>query len=71
MRILGFNEIRDMLVCLAPSRLSRELAGKLKPYNDEKDLVRSLNDTEEAVICSEREGPVPLGGIADVRPYLE
>ena len=71
MRILGFNEIRDMLVCLAPSRLSRELAGKLKPYNDEKDLVRSLNDTEEAVICSERDGPVPLGGIADVRPYLE
>ena len=31
MRILGFSQIRDMLVRLAPSRLSKEAARALNP----------------------------------------
>lgn len=71
MRILGFNEIRDMLVREAPSRLSKELARNIKPYSDENEIARALNDTEEALTCLEREGAVPLGGSGDIRPLLE
>mgnify|MGYP000845918905 FL=1 len=71
MRILGFSQIRDMLVRLAPSRLSKEAARALKPDTDEDTVVKSLTDTEEAVVCLEREGQIPLGGITDIRPFLE
>ena len=47
MRILGFSQIRDMLVRLAPSRLSKEAARALKPDTDEDTVVKSLTDTEE------------------------
>ena len=71
MRILGFSQIRDMLVRLAPSRLSKEAARALNPDTDEDTVVKSLTDTEEAVVCLEREGQIPLGGITDIRPFLE
>ena len=45
MRILGFSQIRDMLVRLAPSRLSKEAARALKPDTDEDTVVKSLTDT--------------------------
>lgn len=56
MRILGFSQIRDMLVRLAPSRLSKEAARALKPDTDEDTVVKSLTDTEEAVVCLEKKG---------------
>ena len=48
MRILGFYQIQHMLVRLAPSRLSKEIARRLKPMSDAEAIDRQLTDTEEA-----------------------
>lgn len=71
LRILGFYQVQSMLVRLAPSRMSKEIARRLRPVSDETAVAQSLNDTEEAFRCLQSEAPVPLGGIADIRPALE
>ena len=70
-RILGFYEIQAMLVKYAPSRVSKEIARKLQPSHDAAVIKRSLEDTEEAVTCLQREASSPFGGIVDIRPALE
>lgn len=71
LRILGFYQVQNMLVRLAPSRMSKEIARRLKPVHDKDAVVHSLNDTEEALRCLQSEGSVPLGGMVDIRPALE
>ena len=55
MRILGFYQVQNMLVRLAPSRLSKEIARRLRPVNDSEVIERNLTDTEEAVRCMQTE----------------
>lgn len=71
LRILGFYQVQNMLVRLAPSRMSKEIARRLKPICDAEEVARSLNDTEEAYRCLQSEASVPMGGIVDIRPALE
>lgn len=71
LRILGFYQVQQMLVRLAPSKLSKEFARRLKPVSDASSVIKSLDDTEAACRCLQREAAVPLGGIADIRPALE
>lgn len=71
LRILGFYQVQNMLVRLAPSRMSKEIARRLKPVCDAEEVARSLNDTEEAYRCLQSEASVPMGGIVDIRPALE
>ena len=44
MRILGFYQVQNMLVRLAPSRLSKEIARRLRPVNDSEVIDRILTD---------------------------
>lgn len=71
LRILGFYQVQNQLVRLAPSRLSKEIARRLRPSGDEDVVRQRLADTEEAWHCLEREASVPFGGITDIRPALE
>jgi DNA mismatch repair protein MutS2 len=71
MRILGFYQVQNMLVRLAPSRLSKEIARHLRPSNEPAAIQRSLTDTEEGVQCLQFEVSTPFGGIVDIRPALE
>lgn len=71
LRILGFYQVQNMLVRLAPSRMSKEIARRLKPVCEAEEVARSLNDTEEACRCLQSEASVPMGGIVDIRPALE
>lgn len=71
MRILGFYQVQNMLVQLAPSRLSKEIARRLRPSSDETEIRQMLTDTEEAYLCLQREVSTPFGGITDIRPALE
>ena len=71
LRILGFYQVQNMLVRLAPSRMSKEIARRLKPVHNKEAVVHSLNDTEEALRCLQSESSVPLGGMVDIRPALE
>ena len=71
MRILGFYQVQNLLVRLAPSRLSKEIARRLRPVNDGDVIEKNLTDTEEAVRCMQTETSTPFGGIVDIRPSLE
>ncbi len=71
LRILGFYQVQQMLVRLAPSRLSKEIARRLRPSSDSTVVASWLNDTEEAVHCLQCEASTPFGGIVDIRPALE
>ncbi|MCH4166933.1 MAG: endonuclease MutS2 [Megasphaera sp.] len=71
MRILGFYQVQNMLVRLAPSRLSKEIARHLRPSSEAAVVERSLTDTEEGVRCLQYEVSTPFGGIVDIRPALE
>ena len=71
LRILGFYQVQNMLVRLAPSRLSKEIARRLRPVSDKDAVMQSLDDTEEALHCLQSEAAVPMGGIVDIRPALE
>lgn len=71
LRILGFYQVQNMLVRLAPSRMSKEIARRLKPVCEAEEVARSLNDTEEAYRCLQSEASVTMGGIVDIRPALE
>ena len=70
-RILGFYQIQAMLVKLAPSRISKEIARHLQPVNDAAAVGRLLEDTDEAYRCIQREASYPFGGVVDIRPALE
>lgn len=71
LRILGFYQVQNMLVRLAPSRLSKEIARRLRPVSDADVIAKNLTDTEEAVRCLQTETSTPFGGIVDIRPSLE
>lgn len=71
LRILGFYQVQQMLVRLAPSRLSKEIARRLRPSSDADVIMAQLNDTEEAFRCLQCEASTPFGGIVDIRPALE
>lgn len=60
-----------MLVRLAPSKVSKEMARRLRPGNDAAVIEKNLNDTEEGLKCLELEVSTPFGGIVDIRPALE
>lgn len=71
LRILGFYQVQNMVVRLAPSKVSKEIARRLRPLDDEAAIRKALNDTEEAIHCLQFETAVPFGGIRDIRQPLE
>lgn len=71
LRILGFYQVQHRLIQLSPSRLSKEIAKRLRPVNDAGQIEKMLTDTEEAYRCQQIEGATPFGGIVDIRPALE
>lgn len=70
MRILGFSQIKQQLVRLAPSSLSKEIARRLRPSPIQEEVIRRLQDTEEAVQYRLQEGPIDYGRLTDIRPAL-
>lgn len=71
LRILGFYQVQNMVTRLAPSKLSKEIARRLRPSDDAKEIEKILEDTVEAVHCLQFETATPFGGIRDIRPALE
>lgn len=59
MRILGFYQIQHMLVRLAPSRLSKEIARRLKPMSDAEAIDRQLT-TRKKPSAARRQRPARL-----------
>ena len=70
LQTLEFHEIQKKLASRAVSALSKEKALSLEPSVYEDVISRRLRETEEAVVCTEREITTPLGETHDIRESL-
>lgn len=67
---LEFHEIQKLLAEHAVSVLAKEMAKSWKPSAYAEITERLLDETEEAVICLQREITSPLGETHDIRESL-
>jgi len=71
LKVLEFDKIVAHLEARATCSLGRELAAQTQP-SDQLEIARKLlRETSEAKAILEYEGEIPLGGIEDIRSYLE
>jgi len=71
LKVLEFDKIVAHLEARAACSLGRELAAQTQP-SDQLEIARKLlRETSEAKAILEYEGEIPLGGIEDIRSYLE
>lgn len=70
-RILEYEAIMDRLEDLAPSVIAKELVRKIQPSSDEQEVLRWLDETEEAYYCCTKETEIPIGGTRDIRRIIK
>ncbi|WP_102345338.1 endonuclease MutS2 [Bacillus sp. Marseille-P3661] len=70
-KVLEFEKIKELLVHHAASSLGKEKVEKLEPSYDYVEVVKLLEETDEASLVLRLKGQVPLGGIFDVRHSLK
>jgi len=70
LKVLEFDEIIAMLRERTASSLGDDLARRLSPTHDYQAILEGLNETSEVRQILQNEGPLPLGGIHDIRPYV-
>lgn len=68
---LEYNKIRDMLSERTSSVMGRELAEKLVPIGNIKEVESRLAETAEARTVMNNFPNIPLGGIRDVRSSIK
>lgn len=66
LRVLEYGKIIQMLIDKTESSLGREIAEKLVPSTDLKEVQYSQNETDEGVSLLIKRGSAPLGGIHDI-----
>ncbi|MTI49506.1 MAG: endonuclease MutS2 [Firmicutes bacterium] len=66
LRVLEYDKIKRMLVEKAESQLGKQVAEKLMPSTEIKEVEYIQKETHEAVNIIIRRGRPPLGGIHDV-----
>lgn len=71
LKILEYDRIIEKLKDRASSQPGKELAEKLVPSADFDEVKRLQKETTDAVNCILRKGSPPLGGISDIRPYIQ
>lgn len=67
---LEFPAIRQALACECVCSLGRERAEALRPATDAVTVRARLAETSEARRMIDHLGPLPLGGISDIRDHL-
>lgn len=71
LKTLEFDKIVEKLKDRASSSLGKELAEKLVPSGDFEEVKQALKETTDAVTCILRKASPPLGGIHDIRSYIQ
>ncbi len=71
LKTLEFNKIIDRLVSLAASDIGKEIASNLKPSTDIDEIKLNQRETSESVSMILKKGSLQLGGLRDIRAYLE
>ncbi|MDI3534568.1 MAG: mismatch repair protein MutS2 [Thermosediminibacterales bacterium] len=70
-KVLEFHKIIDRLKELTVSPMGRELAEKLLPVSDMREVKYKLDETGEAVKILQEESTPPFGGLKDIRMALK
>ena len=68
--VLEYKKIIELLKEEAGSEMSRKIISELVPYTDVHVISEELRSTTEAVDLIVRKGPLPTGGIYDIRQSL-
>ena len=66
LRVLEFNKIREQLALFAQSDLGREKCLSLTPMSGETEIVRALEETEEAGVVLKYMGVNPMMPFSDI-----
>ena len=70
LRVLEFDKVIARLQEQAACALGREAAGLVEPTTDLDVATRRQQETSEARAIMQYEGNIPLGGIEDIRTYV-
>lgn len=71
LRTLEFNKIIERLSALAASEMGKSKALDLTPSTDINEIVSAQRETSEAVSMILKKGSLHLGGLRDIRTYIE
>jgi DNA mismatch repair protein MutS2 len=71
LRVLEYEQVRELLVEQISTDLGRELVSELAPLDEEEEIRRRLQETTEARRIMDIAGALPLGGIHDVRAAVQ
>ena len=71
LRVLEFEKVISKLQDQAACAIGREVAGLSYPTTDLETARRKQSETSEARAILQYEGNIPLGGIEDVRHFVE
>lgn len=71
LKTLEFDKVRDIVSTYCTSSAGRSMMEKLVPVNDYTEVVRLLEETDEALAILRVRGNVPMGGIHDIRPHAK
>lgn len=71
LNVLEFSKVKAQLIEHASSSLGKEKIEKLVPSSDFADVIKWLEETDEAVTALRLRGHAPLGGIFDIRPSVK
>ncbi len=66
LRVLEYGKIIQLLINKTESSLGREIAEKLAPSTDLKEVEYFQNETDEGVSLLIKRGSAPIGGIHDI-----
>ncbi|MCH7642037.1 MAG: Smr/MutS family protein [Chloroflexi bacterium] len=69
--LIEWPKLLDLLAGRAQMFRARELALKLEPSSDEREIERLQEETAEARRIIDESGDIGLGGLIDPRPYIE
>ncbi|MCL6520639.1 MAG: endonuclease MutS2 [Armatimonadetes bacterium] len=70
LKVLEFSDIICMLRERTACALGDDVARQLEPTNDFLAITEGQRETTEAKRILQEEGPLPLGGIHDIRPHV-
>ncbi len=71
MRTLEYQKVIDQLSTFTVSELGNGKAKTIKPSSARSEVVRLLEETDDAVQLLRLKGGIPLGSFHDVRPHLK
>ncbi|MEK3933969.1 endonuclease MutS2 [Sporosarcina sp. FSL W7-1349] len=71
LKTLEFDKIKEIVSAYCTSSAGRSLMEQLVPVTVYEEVVRLLEETDEALAILRVRGNVPMGGIHDVRPHAK